>query len=164
MFCQFFSECLNDSDAPDTPPPVNNYSSSISHCSSSSEDIHSFIRKLNNTSAAGVDGITSLMPKGTAYTVSPILSDIFNLSFSIGRIPDAWKLSRVVRIFKPGDPHTASNYRLISLQPICCKLLEKVIHGFVIQHLICNNILTDRQFGFLPKSSTSDALTTALHE
>ena len=72
IFCQFFSECFNNSDTPDTPPLLYNYSSSISHCSSSSEDIHSFIRKLNNTSAAGVDGITSLMLKGTAYTVSPI--------------------------------------------------------------------------------------------
>ena len=96
--------------------------------------------------------------------VSPILSDIFNLSLSNGRIPDAWKLSRVVPVFKSGDPHTASNYRPISLQPICCKLLEKVIHGSVLQHLNSNNILSDRQFGFLPKSSTTDALTTALHE
>ena len=102
--------------------------------------------------------------KGNAYTVSPILSDIFNLSLSIGRIPDAWKLSRVVPVFKSGDPHTASNYRPISLQPICCKLLEKVIHGSVLQHLYSNNILSDRQFGFLPKSSTTGALTTALHE
>ena len=50
-----------------------NYSSFISHCCSCSEDIHSFIGKLDNTSAAGVDGITSLMLKGTAYTVNPIL-------------------------------------------------------------------------------------------
>ena len=104
------------------------------------------------------------MLKGTAYTVSPILSDIFNLSLSTGRIHDAWKLSRVVPVFKSGDPHTASNYRPISLQPICCKLLEKVIHGSVLQYLNSKNILTDRQFGFLPNSSTTDALTTALHE
>ena len=111
-----------------------------------------------------MDGITSLMLKGTAYTVSPILFDVFNLGLSTGCIRDAWKLSRVVPVFKSGDPHTTSNYRPISLQPICCKLLEKVIHGFVLQHLNSNNILTDRQFGFLPMSSTSDALTTALHE
>ena len=73
-------------------------------------------------------------------------------------------LSRVVPVFKSSDPHTASNYRPISLQPIGCKLLEKVIHGSVLQHLNSNNILTDTQFGFLPKSSTTDALTTALHE
>ena len=148
IFFQFFSECFNDSDAPENPPPVYNYSSSFSHCSSSSEDIHSFHRKLNNTCTAGVDGIANLMLKGTTFTVitfSPILSDIFCLSLSTGQIPDAWKLSRVVPVFKSGDPHTASNYRPISLQLICCKRLEKVIHGFVLKF---NNILTDKQFGF----------------
>ena len=98
------------------------------------------------------------------FSVSPILCDIFNLSLSTGRIPEAWKLSRVIPIFKSGDPHSASNYRPISLQPICGKLLEKVVHGQVVQHLFINNILSDRQFGFLPRSSTTDALTTALHE
>ena len=104
------------------------------------------------------------MLKRTVATVSPILCDIFNLSLSTGQIPEAWKLSRVIPIFKSGDPQSASNYRPISLQPICCKLLEKVVHGQVLQHLFVNNILTERQFGFLPRSSTTDALITALHE
>jgi hypothetical protein len=104
------------------------------------------------------------MLKRTVATVSQILCDIFNLSLSTGRIPEAWKLSRVIPILKSGDPQAASNYRPISLQPICGKLLEKVVHGQVLKHLIQNNILTKRQFGFLPKSSTTDALTTALQE
>ena len=134
IFCQFFSECFNDSDAPDTPPLVYNYFSSISHCSSSSEDIHSFIRKLNNTSAVVVDGITSLMLKELRIMLAQSCL-IFSILLSTGGIPDAWKLSRVVPVFKSGDPHTVSNYRPISLQPICCKLLEKVIHGSGLQHL-----------------------------
>lgn len=164
IFCQFFTECFNDSDVLDSPTPSYNYSTFISHCSCYSEDICSLIMKLGNTSAAGVDGITSLMLKRTVVTVSPILCYIFNLSLSTGRIPDAWKLSRVVPVFKSGDPHAASNYRPISLQPICCKLLEKIIHRHILHHLSSNNILTPRQFGFLPNSSTTDALITALHE
>ena len=38
---------------------------------------------------------------------------------------------------------------------------ENVIYGFVLQNLNSNNILTDRQVGYLPKSFTSDALTIA---
>ncbi|XP_072015046.1 uncharacterized protein [Amphiura filiformis] len=142
--------------------PKGNQSNLLCFCSS--DDIHPLISKLNNNSAAGIDGITSLMLKHTVVTVSPILSDIFNLSLITGRIPDAWKLSRVIPVFKSGDHHAASNNRPISLQPICSKLLEKVIHSQVLQHLINNNILTNRQFGFLPKSSTTDALSTALYE
>jgi hypothetical protein len=57
-----------------------------------------------------------------------------------------------------------SNYRPISLQPIVSKILERIIHKHILDHLNVNNILTNRQFGFLPKSSTSDAFITALHD
>lgn len=164
IFSQFFSECFNEADGSDTPIPHYEISSYISHCSCSSHDVCKLISKLDNNSAAGVDSITSVMLKRTSSSISPILSYLFNLSLTTGRIPDAWKLSRVIPVFKSGDPHAASNYRPISLQPICCKLLEKVIHSQVLHHLNSNNILTDRQFGFLPRSSTSDALTTALHD
>ena len=104
------------------------------------------------------------MLKHTASSICPILYSLFNLSLSTGRIPDAWKLSLVVPVFKAGDPHEVSNYRPKLLQPICGKLLEKVIHRNILCHLNTNGILTNRQFGFLPKSTTSEALTTALHD
>ena len=160
----FFAECFNSADVSDFPIPKYEISSNLSICWCSIDDVNSFIRKLKNNSAARIDDITSIMLKCTVATVSPILCDIFNLSLSSNQIPDAWKLSRVITIFKSGDPQSACNYRPIFLQPICCKLLEKVVHGQVLQHLFVNNILTDRRFGFLPRSSTMDALITALHE
>ena len=42
--------------------------------------------------------------------------------------------------------------------------MERIIHKHILAHLNFNNILTKQQFGFLPKSSTSDALLTALHD
>ena len=72
---------------------------------------------------------------------------------------------RVIPLFKSGDHQSVSNYRPISLQPIIGKLLGKpLIHQNILQHLRTNNILTPRQYGFLPQSSSSDALTTALHD
>ena len=127
-------------------------------------DVIRLIHKLDNNSAAGVDGITSIMLKNTATSVSPLLTRLFNLSISTGSVPSAWKLSRVIPIFKSGNRQSASNYRSISLQPIIGKLLERLIHQNILQHLRINNILTPRQFGFLPQSSTSDALTTAFHD
>ncbi len=43
-------------------------------------------------------------------------------------------------------------------------MLEKIIHKHILFHLQDNNLLTNRQFGFLPRSSTSDALLTAFHD
>ena len=118
----------------------------ISHCSSSCEDIHFFIRKLNNTSAAGVDDITSLMLKGTAYTVSPILSDIFNLSLSLYLMPGSYLefflfLSLVILTLPPIIHPSLFNPSVENLLKRSSMALSSNISN-------SNNILTDRQFGF----------------
>ena len=124
-FSCFFSECFNRADGSSVPIPQYDVTSHLSFLQCSSDEIQSLICKLQTNSAAGIDGITSMMLKHTASSISPILCSLFNLSLSTGRIPDAWKLSRVVPVFKAGDPHEVSNYRPISLQPIniCGKLL-----------------------------------------
>jgi hypothetical protein len=48
-----------------------------------------------------------------------------------------------------------SNYRPISLLPAFCKVFKKVLYVRMYQHLINNNILTDEQFGFRTRSSTT---------
>ena len=163
-FSCFFSECFNRADGSSVPIPQYDVTSHLSILQCSSDEIQSLIRKLKNNSAAGIDGITSMMLKHTASSISPILCSSFNLSLSTGRIPDAWKLSRVVPVFKAGDPHAVSNYRPISLQPICGKLLEKIIHISILYHLNTNVFLQTGNLDFCPKSSTSDAPTTALHD
>ena len=163
-FSQFFSECFNRDTATNFTAPHYNLDSSLSHFRCNPGEVMKLILKLNNNSAAGVDGITSVMLKNTATTVSPILCKIYNLSISTGTTPSAWKLSRIIPIFKSGDRHSASNYRPISLQPIVCKTMERIIHQRMLHHLNLNKVLTPHQFGFLPKSSTADALLTALND
>ncbi len=61
----------------------------------------------------------------------------------------------MIPIFKPGDPKEASNYRLISLLSLPCKILEHIVHNEVVEFLTSNNLLSSLQFGFrrvvLPK-------------
>ena len=134
-FSQFFSECFNCDVTSIFSAPHYNITSSLSHFRCSSDEIWKLICKLNNTLAAGVDGITAVMLKNTAVSVSPILCKIFNLSISTGSTSSAWKLSRVIPIYKSGDRHSVSNYRPISLQPIVGKTLERVIHKHMLSHL-----------------------------
>ena len=159
LFGCFFSECFNRDDVSDTVIPDYDVTSSISHFTCYPTDVIKLIRKLDNHSARGIDGITSIMLKNIATSVSPLLTHLVNLSTSTGSVPRTLKLSRVIPIFK-----SASNYRPISLQPIIGKLLERLFHQNILQHLRINNIFTPLQFCFLPQSSTSDALTTALHD
>ena len=46
--------------------------------------------------------------------------------------------------------------------PSVANCWKKIIHSQILCYLKSSAILTDRQFGFLPKSSTSDALATGL--
>ena len=47
-----------------------------------------------------------------------------------------------------------SNYRPISLLPICGKILEKIVFAQVHVFLNANNLLTKNQSGFRPGDST----------
>ena len=57
-----------------------------------------------------------------------------------------------------GDPRCVMNYRPISLLPLPSKILERILHNHLLNHLLSNNFLSPRQFGFRPGSSTEEAL------
>ena len=62
-------------------------------------------------------------------------------------------------MFKSGDQNSASNYHPISVLPTLSKVLERVVHTQLYQHLTDSNIITNAQHGFRFKRSTTSALT-----
>ena len=91
--------------------------------------------------------------------ISPILCNIVNLSLETGYFPKFCKTARVVPLFKSGDNNNVQNYRGISILPIFSKIIEKVVHHQLYGYMQSNNLLTNSQFGFRKKLSTSDAIT-----
>ena len=81
-----------------------------------------------------------------------------NLSFKTGIFPDLCKLSKIIPIFKKDDPMFCVNYRPISLLPIYSKIFEKLIYTRMYSFLNCNNLVYDKQFGFIAKHSVNHAL------
>mgnify|MGYP001799024102 CR=1 FL=1 len=75
-----------------------------------------------------------------------------------GIFPDAFKLAKVIPVFKKGQINECSNYRPISLLSNLGKLLEKVVHRQLYNFLDHENLLYDLQFGFRLKTSTNHAL------
>jgi hypothetical protein len=57
-----------------------------------------------------------------------------------------------------------TNYRPIALLPAISKILEKLIHKRLYIFLTDNQIISNRQYGFRPKLSTSDALCAFLSD
>ena len=70
-------------------------------------------------------------------------------------------MSNVVPIFKSGDPAVVGNYHPISLLSLVSKVLERIVHNALMEHVLEHNLVSDRQFGFQPGSSTQEAILTA---
>ena len=92
-------------------------------------------------------GLRPCLLKSCPSLVSPIFM-IFDKSLRLGRLPQKWKLSEIVPLFKKGSRSDPLTYRLISLTSVCCKSLERIIVASLVEYLKLNEILSSVQFGF----------------
>ena len=81
-----------------------------------------------------------------------------------GCFPLLWKTSNIVAIPKSGDYRDPCNYRPISLLSVLSKVLERHISLLISDYLMEKNIISDCQWGFTPKRSTTTALLSTIHE
>ena len=79
---------------------------------------------------------------------------IFNSSLQTGVVVTDWKMANVTPVFKKGSKSSPSNYRPISLTSIPGKLMERILQGAILNHLLENNLIHHTQHGFLPQKST----------
>ena len=83
----------------------------------------------------------------------------FHLCFSHGVFPGQWKTATVIPIHKRESKAHPSKYRPISLLCIISKVMESVVDKQLQNHLLQNNLISSRQFGFRPGHSIGDLLT-----
>lgn len=105
----------------------------------------------------GPDSVHLALLKHCSTNLTYPLFKIFAISTNSGEIPDVWKKSSVVPIFKKGKQCDPLNYRPVSLTSVCCKILERIIAVALYEYLETNSILNDDQFGFRPGRSVEDS-------
>ena len=119
------------------------------------------LHSLNEHKATGPDGISNKILKETAEQVAPSLCLLFNLSLRSGSLPDDWKISNIVPVFKKGKRDHVSNYRQISLLSNISKVLERRVLVKTRDHLL--QYVSDNQHGFIPAwSIMHNAVSTGL--
>ena len=119
---------------------------------------------LDPSKANGPDGFSAQMLKGTAHSIAPSLTKLFNISISQGRFPECWKTSSVVPIPKSANRSEATDYRPISLLSVVSKMLERHFHQYVTKHLNEYHPLSNKQWGFQSGKSTVTALLSVTHD
>lgn len=116
------------------------------------------VRKLKNSSTCDSFGISNNIIKKLAPWIVPYIVQMINKSFVEGIVPKKLKLAKVIPIYKGSDKNDLNNYRPISILPIFAKILENLVKKRLLEFLINNNFFYQYQYGFLPQSSTYNAV------
>ena len=86
------------------------------------DQVCGLLLSLDCTKSIGPDGISAKMSKFTAFSIAPAVSQLFNLSIRLSKLPDVWKLSLVVPVPKSAKKNLPSNYRPIYPMSILSKV------------------------------------------
>ena len=119
------------------------------------EVVYSQLKSLKVDKSPGPDKLHPLFLKMTRDQITKPLQIIFANSLKEQQVPSEWKIAAVSAIYKKGNKKSSSNYRPISLTSIVCKILERIIKSHIMEHMLDNNLFSNRQFGFINGRSTT---------
>ncbi|KAM1087697.1 hypothetical protein ACFX2B_013050 [Malus domestica] len=119
------------------------------------EEVGVALKKMKHRKAVGPDDIPIEVWKVLGETGITWLTDIFNRILKTKKMPNEWRMSTLVPIYKnKGDVQNCMNYRGIKLMSHTMKLWERVIEHRLRQE----TRVSDNQFGFMPGRSTMEAI------
>ena len=86
------------------------------------------------------------------------------MSFMTGIFPQCLKKTKVIPVFKGGDPEEPSNFRPISLLPTLAKIIKNLVKVRLENFFDRFGLLSSMQFGFRSSKSTNDAMFSFLED
>ena len=89
----------------------------------------SFLKKIDEKKAIGLDRIPSKLLKMAASIIAPSLTSIFSKSILTGIYTNDWKAAKVTPLLKKGIKSDPNNYRPISVIPVVSKVFEKIVYN-----------------------------------
>ena len=149
----FADQCKIHDNGSVLPEFISKTNVSLSQITFTTVQIVDIIQSYNSNKAHGCDEISVAMLQLCANEVALPLSLIFRKCLTTGTFPDSWKNANVQPVHKKNNRQLISNYRPISLLPICGKILEKIVFDKVYSFLNVNNLLSKYQSGFRPGDS-----------
>ncbi|KAK3567883.1 hypothetical protein QTP86_027321, partial [Hemibagrus guttatus] len=119
------------------------------------DEVRKALKRMKSGKAVGPDDIPVEVWKCLGEAAVEFLASLFNRVLESERMPEVWRRSVLVPIFKnKGDVQSCSNYRGIKLMSHTMKVWERVVEARLRQVVeIC-----EQQYGFMPRKSTTDAI------
>jgi hypothetical protein len=134
------------------------------HVSFDPNSVRQSIDKLKPSHSLGPDGFSAFFYKQISREICRPLSEIFTLSFRLGKLPSIWRTANVIPVFKKGNAADPLNYRPIALTVVPCKIMETIIRNSLMAYLESRNLIGKDQFGFMPGRSTTYQLLVGLDQ
>ena len=121
----------------------------------SKDEVRTAMKRMKSGKAVGPDGIPVEAWKCLGEMAVGLLTRLFNKILESERMPEEWRLSVLVPIFKnKGDVQSCGNYRGIKLLSHTMKVWERVVEA----RLRGEVTICEQQYGFMPGKSTTDAM------
>ncbi|KAK3549947.1 hypothetical protein QTP86_016866 [Hemibagrus guttatus] len=119
------------------------------------DEVRKALKRMKSGKALGPDDIPVEDWKCLGEAAVEFLANLFNRVLESERMPEEWRRSVLVPIFKnKGDVQSCSNYRGIKLMSHTMKVWERVVEARLRKVVeIC-----EQQYGFMPRKSTTDAI------
>jgi len=108
-------------------------------------EVEAAITSMKRNKSPGVDNITAEEIQASGQHGVDILFNLCCKIWDMEEVPDCWKRSVIVPVFKKQDKLCCDNYRGISLLPHCEKLLASIILQRIRQRT--DEILSEAQAG-----------------
>lgn len=118
------------------------------------DEVRRALRRMKMGKAVGPDDIPVEAWRCLGDMAIRFLTKLFNRILEGERMPEEWRKSVLVPIFKnKGDAQSCTNYRGIKLMSHSLKIWERVVEA----RLRMMVTISEQQYGFMPGKSTTDA-------
>jgi len=114
------------------------------------------IGKLKNHKSPGIDQIPTELIKAGGKTICCAIHKLIISIWNKEELPEEWKESIKITIYKKGDKTDCNNYRGISLLPSMYKILSNILLSRLIPYV--EEVIGDNQCGFRRNRSTTDLI------
>ena len=92
------------------------------------DDVLEKLSALRPNKATGHDNVPTRFLRDAAASIAPVVAHITNLSISQCHVPQDFKVTRVIPLYKKGNKLEPSNYRPVFILCSTSKVIERLIH------------------------------------
>jgi len=109
-------------------------------------EVELVIGNLKNHKSPGIDQIPAELIKAGGRTICCAIHKLIISIRNKEELPEEWKVSIIVPIYKKGDKTDCNNYRVISLLLTTYKILSNILLSRLIPY--AEEVIGDHQCGF----------------